>query len=110
MELVRIICKSAVANNFYFRVDHVKGLENKIADGLSRKENVDMSDRKYIKGKGYDCERVIEDLLNCWDRNVPSKRDILESERDINYYMDGWDNYKRERVRNKHLNWRNKLY
>ena len=106
MELVRIICQSAVKNNCYFRVDHIKGLENKIADGLSRKENVNAIDRRHIKGNGYDCDGIIEYLLDCWNKNVPSKRDIIESERNVNYYMCGWDNYKKERVRNKGLMWR----
>ena len=94
MELVRVICQSAVDN---------KGLENEIADGSSRKNNIDASDEKYLNGDGCNCEDIIKNLSNCWHKNMPSKSDIIESNKDIGYFMNGWDNYKKERRRNKQL-------
>ena len=105
MELVRIICYSAVKYKFYFRVDHIKGVENKIADGLSRKENINCEDKKFIIGNGWDCGKLIDKLLQCWYKNMPSKEDITRSENNINYFMEGWDKYKKERRRNKDTNW-----
>ena len=105
MELVRIICAAAVEYGFYFRVVHIKGVDNKIADGLSRKENVDEADRKHVVGSGMQCDDLVDELLKCWHLNVPSETVVKECGKDINYFMRGWDNYKRLR---KARNWSSK--
>ena len=105
MESVRILCRSAVENDFYIRVDHVKGLDNKVADGLSRKDNVDLWDEKYLNGNGYNCDDVIDDSLDFWYNNMPFKLDIIESDENIGCFMSGWDNYEKERMKNKQYRW-----
>ena len=105
MELVRIIGRAAVEYGFYFKVVHIKGVDNKIADGLSRKEHVDKSDRKYVVGKGAKCKALIDELLQCWKLNRPSDDVVKRSAADINYFMHGWDNYRRLRSKS---NWSSK--
>ena len=97
MELVRIICGAAVEYGFYFKVVHIKGVDNKIADGLSRKENVDEADRKHVVGSGIQCDELIEELMDCWNSNLPSQEAVMESRKNVAYFMRGWDNYKRLR-------------
>ena len=105
MELVRIICAAAVEYGFYFRVVHIKGVDNKIADGLSRKENVDDADRKHVVGPGMQFDDLMDELLKCWHLNIPSENVVKECERNVGYFMHGWDNYKRLR---KAGNWSSK--
>ena len=105
MELIRIIGRSAAKNGFYFRIFHIKGKDNKIADGLSRKENIDMIFKDEIIGSGYDCFDLVQSLMDCWNLNTPDIDIVEKCNDDFEYCVHGWDKYKLLRKQQSHNSW-----
>ena len=102
MELIRIIGSAAARYGFYFKIYHIKGVDNKIADGLSRKEGIDKEFENEIVGDGDDCDQLIESLLGHWNKNVPDVEIVKKcgnglSYGGMKYCVDGWSNYKKLR-------------
>ena len=103
MAMIRVIGRAAVKYEFYFKIFHIMGVDNKIADELSRRERIVDVRENGIVGSGFDCDSVVESLLACWDDNIPTRQAVatckggLDAE-GVRYCVKGWDDYKKLRI------------
>eukprot|EP01083_Nonionella_stella_P046438 124375_1 len=63
-ELVRVICKLAIKFRFHFWITHVPGIENDLADRLSRDKMIKHHELDHsLADEETDCTQMVEDLL-----------------------------------------------
>ena len=63
-ELLRILCEHAITHRYYIWIDHIKGINNKIADALSRNINTKQYEtHQTLSNTGTECKQIAEKLL-----------------------------------------------
>ena len=47
---------------------------------------------------GVECTDLLDEVMNCWELNCPSRQVTDVCADDISHFMHGWDNYERVRM------------